>query len=154
MSNPIVRQNLHFYPEDVGKKLEQAWHGARWRTKIDPDLLTPMIRVGPEAVSKDYYIWEPTVLKNNLGVCMPIRWFIRNGGFFADAYRLRSERDATGKAGWTICDWDRLVVSADDLELNLPEFRATFEFRRIPSPDCIHGEWITIAMSTILRYLP
>lgn len=135
MSNPIVRQHLHFYPEDAGPKLEQAWHGRRWRHKLDPDLLTPMIRTGKGPSEKDFYIWEPTLLKDGRA-CMPIRWFIRAGRFHGDAYRLEVSRD--GK-GWVVRDWDRLVISESDLALSLPDFRASYLWRALPSPDAIQG---------------
>ncbi|KAG8939543.1 hypothetical protein FRC04_006243, partial [Tulasnella sp. 424] len=95
MSNPVVRKYLHFYPEDVGPKLEQAWHGRRWRHKLDPDLLTPMIRTGKGPAEKDFYIWEPTLLKDGRA-CMPIRWFVRGGAFYADAYRLELSGNRQG----------------------------------------------------------
>ncbi|KAG8961083.1 hypothetical protein FRC05_006389, partial [Tulasnella sp. 425] len=115
MSNPVVRKYLHFYPEDVGPKLEQAWHGRRWRHKLDPDLLTPMIRTGKGPAEKDFYIWEPTLLKDGRA-CMPIRW-----------------------QGWVVRDWDRLIISESELALSLPDFRASHLWRAIPSPDVIQG---------------
>lgn len=135
MSNPVVRKYLHFYPEDVGPKLEQAWHGRRWRHKLDPDLLTPMIRTGKGPSEKDFYIWEPTLLKDGRA-CMPIRWFMRRGAFYADAYRLELSGD---RQGWVVRDWDRLIVSESELALSLPDFRASHLWRALPSPDAIQG---------------
>lgn len=54
-----------------------------------------MIRIGKAPSEKDFYIWEPTLLKNG-SACIPIRWFIREGKFFADAYRLVLSRDGQG----------------------------------------------------------
>ncbi|KIO17528.1 hypothetical protein M407DRAFT_12314 [Tulasnella calospora MUT 4182] len=55
MANPKVRPNLHFYPEDAGDTLEHAWQGRRWKEKIDPTLLTPMVRLG----TQDFFVHEP-----------------------------------------------------------------------------------------------
>ncbi|KAE9388069.1 hypothetical protein BT96DRAFT_1004526 [Gymnopus androsaceus JB14] len=41
MANPHVRQHIHHYHEDSGRRLEHAWQAEAWRD-LDPDLATPM----------------------------------------------------------------------------------------------------------------
>lgn len=43
MANPHVRSQLHFYPEDTGKQLNEAFQARRWLKEMDPTQLTPMI---------------------------------------------------------------------------------------------------------------
>ncbi|KAJ6598731.1 hypothetical protein B0H10DRAFT_2085071, partial [Mycena sp. CBHHK59/15] len=45
MSNPTVREHLHFLPEDTKPSLSQAWQAGRWLDELDSDLTTPMIRI-------------------------------------------------------------------------------------------------------------
>ena len=70
MANPLVQPNLHFYPEDSGDHLSNAYQGRRWLYQLDPALLTPMIRQG----GHDFYTFEPCLLSNK-SVCIPIRFF-------------------------------------------------------------------------------
>ncbi|KAJ6618918.1 hypothetical protein B0H10DRAFT_1947133 [Mycena sp. CBHHK59/15] len=74
MTNPTTPTNLHFFPEDSGPSLSQAWQATRWLDELDSDLTTPTIRIQKQ----DFYIHEPTLLSNGL-LCMPIRWFKRGG---------------------------------------------------------------------------
>lgn len=58
MSNPKVRQNLHFYPEDTSPHLRQTRQAERWLKEVRPQDTTPMIRIH----KTDYYIFEPAML--------------------------------------------------------------------------------------------
>ncbi|KAJ6576824.1 hypothetical protein B0H10DRAFT_1963322 [Mycena sp. CBHHK59/15] len=62
MSNPTVREHLHFLPEDTKPSLSQAWQAGRWLDELDSDLTTPMIRIH----GQDFYINEPALLSNGV----------------------------------------------------------------------------------------
>ncbi|KAJ6521031.1 hypothetical protein B0H19DRAFT_1086555 [Mycena capillaripes] len=62
MANPTTRTNLHFFPEDSGPALSQAWQASRWLDELNSDLTTPMIRIHKQ----DFYIHEPTLLSNGV----------------------------------------------------------------------------------------
>ncbi|KAG6805768.1 hypothetical protein H0H92_014093 [Tricholoma furcatifolium] len=67
MSNPLVRQELHVYPEDTGSYLAEAWQASRWKDELDSSLTTPMIRLQDQ----DFYIDEIALTSG--GPCMPYR---------------------------------------------------------------------------------
>ena len=80
MCNPKVRPFILFYPEDTGLNLAEARQDSRWLHELRPEETTPMVRIR----GNDYYIYEPTML-NDLSFCIPMRWFTRNGIFYACA---------------------------------------------------------------------
>ncbi|TFK20454.1 hypothetical protein FA15DRAFT_546087, partial [Coprinopsis marcescibilis] len=57
-ANPCVRPHLHLFPEERKEGLSEARHFSQWRKELDPDLLTPMVRVG----AQDFYTLEPTLV--------------------------------------------------------------------------------------------
>ncbi|KAG6808221.1 hypothetical protein H0H92_004980 [Tricholoma furcatifolium] len=82
MANPNIRPHLHFYPEDAGRILSEAWQASRWRTEVDPSLLTPMFRIH----NQDFYVDEISLLQGHRA-CMPCRWFTRDGEMMGLAWR-------------------------------------------------------------------
>ncbi|KAF4617992.1 hypothetical protein D9613_012967 [Agrocybe pediades] len=139
MSNPKIRTSLHFYPEDAGEHLSEARHGARWLSELRPEETTPMIRVN----GADYYIFEPTMLRNG-SVCMPFRWFTRKDPrsgrdiFYCRAWVLESAEHGQ-QAGWVVCE-DRIVeVCEADLLKDFPTLVRDFSRFCIPDPRSILG---------------
>ncbi|KAJ6624135.1 hypothetical protein B0H10DRAFT_2186725, partial [Mycena sp. CBHHK59/15] len=90
-ANLLVRPHLHLYPEDSGKRLEEARQGAKWKDKVDGNLLAPMARAEN---GKDYFVEEPALANTDddgtIGPVMPMRWFTRNGSIWAVVHRLRT----------------------------------------------------------------
>lgn len=85
MANPLVRPHLRFYPEEAGNKLNQTWQADRWLKDMDPDNLTPMIRItSPTLVAtqdrifEDFFVFEPIYLRDG-SACIVERWFTREG---------------------------------------------------------------------------
>ncbi|KAJ8077859.1 hypothetical protein PM082_002300 [Marasmius tenuissimus] len=70
MSNPKIRPNLSFYPEAAGSYLGDARQAERWLKEMDDDELTPMVRLGTGNAAQDFYIFEPTLLRDG-SVWMP-----------------------------------------------------------------------------------
>ncbi|KAJ7048322.1 hypothetical protein C8F01DRAFT_1005416 [Mycena amicta] len=130
MANPSVRKHLHFLPEDSGNRLSEAWQADRWRRELDPDLATPMIRLG----GQDFYVHEPAILRNG-DVCMPIRWFERSGNIYADAWRLQQTVDR----GWIVDATRTYKILSTDFSVAFPTFITTFQVRGLPDPRNIYG---------------
>lgn len=147
MANPKVRPNMHFYPEDAGDTLEHAWQGRRWKDKIDPTLLTPMVRVG----NQDFFVHEPAYLKNGV-VCLPIRWFERDGSLFARAARMDLVSTDAARY-WVVREDEQRELSITDFDLSFPSFRAMAASYDLPDPADIRG---TISLTGICRvpFLP
>ncbi|KAJ6580335.1 hypothetical protein B0H10DRAFT_2179659 [Mycena sp. CBHHK59/15] len=82
-ANPLVRPHLHLYPEDSGKRLEEARQGAKWKDEVDGNLSAPMARAEN---GKDYFVEEPALANidddGTIGPVMPMRWFTRNGNAY------------------------------------------------------------------------
>ncbi|EAU90230.2 hypothetical protein CC1G_05768 [Coprinopsis cinerea okayama7 len=94
MANPLVRPHLQFYPEDCGKRVSEAVHGARWLHELSHEDSTPMIRRG----TTDYFIHEPAMIVDG-SCCIPFRWFRRKGKFVAQAWRMETLTDENGREG-------------------------------------------------------
>lgn len=141
MANPLVRPHLHFYPEDSGKGLHQAWQGKRWRHDKDPTYLTPMIRLAFGLSHQDFYIHEPALLRNGKA-CIPYRWFIRGGRYYGLAYELEPRVTDQG-VGWMVRQDRQMEVSQDALVESLPYFEhsAAASQGGLPPPHNILGEF-------------
>ncbi|KZS87843.1 hypothetical protein SISNIDRAFT_386046, partial [Sistotremastrum niveocremeum HHB9708] len=137
MSNPLVRPFLHFFPEETRKQVSEAWHGQKWRKDMQPDLLTPMIRVR----GQDYFIFEPTLLTGNR-YCMPIKWYRTEGSneFWCKAYSMVVEQLRPGEVAWSILEDHTLVFSETELLANAPLLLRNEPGRGIPKVDRIWGE--------------
>ncbi|KAF8966226.1 hypothetical protein BDZ97DRAFT_1657897 [Flammula alnicola] len=133
MCNPKVRPHIHFYPEDTGKRLDESRQAERWLKELRPEETTPMVRVRED----DYYIYEPALLKD-LSMCIPERWFTRNGTFFARAWKMEI-RVVDGVWGWVVRKDIELEVSEHQLAKGFASLEKEFERYRVPHPSLIHG---------------
>lgn len=136
MANPTTRQNLHFFPEDTGPSLSQAWQASRWLHELDSDLTTPMIRIR----NQDFYINEPTLLSNGM-VCLPTRWFKRGDKTFARAWKMYelTSTDPKSDSGWVIEGDKEFEVCETDLLASFPILVSSFVSRKILDPRIILG---------------
>jgi hypothetical protein len=132
--NPKVRPNIHFYPEDTGKRLGEGRQAERWLKELRPEETTPMIRVREH----DYYIYEPALLKD-CSMCIPERWFTRDGTFFARAWKMEN-RIIEGVSGWVVRKDVDLEVSEHQLAKNFTSLEKEFEHYEVPHPSLIHGK--------------
>ncbi|KAJ6562524.1 hypothetical protein B0H19DRAFT_1375582 [Mycena capillaripes] len=130
MSNPKVRPNLEFYPEDTGKLLEEARQGKRWLEEIPSEQTTPMARIGQQ----DYFIHEPAMLTDGK-FCMPIRWFFRDKALVAKCWDLTVVTAETGQS-WRVIKRES-EVSQERFMKSLPEIRADFSRYNVPDPSKI-----------------
>ncbi|KAF9493187.1 hypothetical protein BDN71DRAFT_1591205 [Pleurotus eryngii] len=110
MANPRVRPHLSFYPEDAGQRLCEARQAARWLHEAPGDQLTPMARIG----SKDFYVYEPAMLTDG-SICMPSRWFLRDGTLFAKCWSLLPVNGGSWR-----------VVACNDFEVSERQFLKNF----------------------------
>ncbi|KAL1662140.1 hypothetical protein GGF50DRAFT_59618 [Schizophyllum commune] len=146
MANPNVRPQLHFLPEDTAPKVSEAWQAERWLHELDPQLATPMIRLGKQ----DYYVFEPALLRGNGGhgvgfedhVFMPIRWFLRNGRKFGKAWRLHPVKAGDGREGWLVDARHEVEVDSAQLLLSFPEFVEAFHAYNVADPRNIFGVFV------------
>ncbi|KAF7971993.1 hypothetical protein HWV62_19267 [Athelia sp. TMB] len=97
MANPLVRKHMHFFGEDAGPKLKEAWQANRWKDEVSASISGPMVRHD----GKDYFVNEPALV--NIGplgeYCpvLPTRFFQRNGQDWAKIHYLRQH--PTGAVG-------------------------------------------------------
>lgn len=112
MSNPRVRPHLQFLPEDAGARLSEAWQAERWLKELDPDLATPMVRMH----GQDFFVHEPASLRDGR-VCMPTRWFRRDGRVVASAWLMVP---TPNDHGWTVLKHAALEVSAEHFLVSFP----------------------------------
>ncbi|KAE9398389.1 hypothetical protein BT96DRAFT_957615 [Gymnopus androsaceus JB14] len=123
MANPWVRQHIHHYHEDSGRHLEHAWQAEAWRD-LDPDLATPMVRMGHQ----DYYVYEVTRLKTDHGaqgyivhewdqVQVPVTSLLASLPHISESFELNGGYDPQkiigvqkqpneGLSPWTHTNWD------------------------------------------------
>lgn len=118
MCNPLVREHLSFYPEDCSSKnVSEARQFARWLHEVPDEDLGPMARLGPPGRSHDYYIFEPAMLRSTV-MCMPHRWFRRQGKLYAKCWKLKANIRQDGSKGWNVIKGNgEFVVSEDEFLL-------------------------------------
>ena len=143
MANPCVRPYLHFFPEDSGLSISETWHTDHWLREADASLLTPMVRIKKQ----DYFIFEPTLL-SNCSVCMPIRWLLHGGMFFANAWELMAV-DSLG--GWVVHLYRAFEISQNDLFLSFPLWRSSWQCYHLLDPAYILG---VLIFDTVLMCKP
>ncbi|KAF7303282.1 hypothetical protein MKEN_01292300 [Mycena kentingensis (nom. inval.)] len=133
LANPTIRKQLRFLPEDAGKSLSEAWQADRWLNEMDPDLATPMIRMGNE----DFFVHEPAI--TTTGVYMPTRWYTKVDRTYARAWRMVP---AAHNTGWYVDvrrTWD---IPAENFTVSFKAFTSCYGERGYPDPRIIHGKLI------------
>ncbi|KAI6144100.1 hypothetical protein BKA82DRAFT_4331110 [Pisolithus tinctorius] len=133
MANPHIRPQLHFYPEDSGGQLNEAYQARRWLKEMDPTQLTPMIRLH----GQDFFIFEPALLSNGQ-VCMPIRWFKCGGLFFAKAWSLHAVVNDTG-SGWIVEGHTEIEISERNLLVSFKNWNISQSTSVLPPAHNILG---------------
>jgi hypothetical protein len=43
MANPLVRKHMHFFAEDTGGKLKEAWQANCWKNDVNAEICGPMV---------------------------------------------------------------------------------------------------------------
>ncbi|KAI6026090.1 hypothetical protein EDC04DRAFT_2606176 [Pisolithus marmoratus] len=133
MANPHVHSKLHFYPEDSGKQLNEAYQAQRWLKEMDTTPLTPMIQL----YNQDFFIFEPTLLSGGQ-VCMPIRWFQHKGMFFAKAWSLRAVVNDT-RCGWIVEGHREIEISEAELLVSFKNWGVSQSTFALPPAQNIMG---------------
>ena len=139
LANPQVRPHLKFYPQDGKGYMKDVRHGKKWLVDMDPELLTPMARLGTD----DYYIFEPALLMDG-SVVMPTRWFSArlspvDEEIFGKGWKMVQVNSQSGVRGWRICSHDEVTFNLDMLLWNYERFKNLSHTRGIPPPDHIWG---------------
>lgn len=93
-----------------------------------------MVRVRED----DYYIYEPALLKDS-SMCIPERWFVRDGTLFARAWKMEI-RLIDGIEGWVVRKDIELEVSEHELAKCFTSLEKEFARYQIPHPSLIHGK--------------
>ena len=114
-------------------KLSEAREAERWLNEMQPDELTPMIRIGED----DYYIYEPAMLVNG-SCCIPTRWFVRQEVFYCKAWALHLISLPDGQ-GWQVREDVEMEVSQNDLLKNFPTLSNDHRLYGVPHPSHIIG---------------
>ncbi|KAG1784909.1 uncharacterized protein HD556DRAFT_1314704 [Suillus plorans] len=133
MMNPRVRPLLHFYPEDTGVELNEARQAKCWLEELDPELLTPVVRLH----NQDFFVFEPALLSSGQA-CIPFRWFIRGGKMYTKAWSLRPvtrELDC----GWVVEYFHSFEVSEDNLLVSFRNWDSSKATSGLPRAYSIYG---------------
>ncbi|KAI6007742.1 hypothetical protein F5J12DRAFT_921093 [Pisolithus orientalis] len=133
MANPHIRPQLHFYPENSGGQLNEAYQARRWLKEMDPTQLTPMIHLH----GQDFFIFEPALLSNGQ-VCMPIRWFKCGRLFFAKAWSLCAVVNDTG-SGWIVEGHTEIEISERNLLVSFKNWNISQSTSVLPPAHNILG---------------
>lgn len=141
MANPRVRPDLHFYPEDTGKKLSQAWQAKHWLKDMDKEHLTPMVRLH----NQDFFIFEPALLASGRA-CMPTQWFTRNGDLYAKAWSLQPV-SREFDSGWQVEEYDEFEVPETDFLVSFKNWEASGATSGLPRATQILGIKVTNFLS-------
>ena len=81
--NPLIRPHLHFYPEIPEEPIAEVWEAEKWRKRVDPQILTPMVAVGP----RHFYVFEFARLTTGEYV-IPERWVKYKSEMHGEAFRV------------------------------------------------------------------
>ncbi|KAG1806360.1 uncharacterized protein HD556DRAFT_1428515 [Suillus plorans] len=133
MMNPRVRPLLHFYPEDTGVELNEARQAKCWLEELDPELLTPVVRLH----NQDFFVFEPALLLSGQA-CIPFQWFICGGKMCTKAWSLQPvtrELDC----GWVVEDFHSFEVSEDDLLVSFRNWDSSEATSGLPRAYSIYG---------------
>ncbi|KAG1773421.1 hypothetical protein EDD22DRAFT_998993 [Suillus occidentalis] len=133
MMNPRVRPMLHFYPEDAGAELNEARQAKYWLEELDPELLTPVVRLH----NQDFFVFEPTLLSSGQA-CIPFRWFTRGGKMYTKAWSLRPVTREVD-CGWVVEDFNSFEVSEDDLLVSFKNWDSSEATSGLPRAYSIYG---------------
>ncbi|KAG9077049.1 hypothetical protein FS749_011115 [Ceratobasidium sp. UAMH 11750] len=142
MANPLVREQLVFYPQDDGSSLKQAANGRRWMEEVDPSLAAPMVRKYLAVGHHDYFIHEPFLasiaVNDQLPLdptpLLPTRYFERSGVLFARSHRLIPK-----DSGYVINGDTHIDVPLSSFLLPFPEFLVEHTRYQMPCPSNIIG---------------
>ena len=135
MANPNVWPHIQVYPEDADDILKNANQGRRWLYELDADLLTPVFWCGDQ----DFYSFEPAILDDGT-VVVPYHWFKYHGEMYAMAWlALRGSIDSVH--GWFVHQYKTVRIAGSRFSVSFPYFCDSFEYRSLPNPRNILGEW-------------
>ena len=134
MANPRVRPHLHFYPEDAGSRLAEAWQGHQWLHELDSQLTTPMVR----AHRQDFYIHEPALLQDGRA-CIPHRWFVRGDTIWARVWTMTATGTVSGGRGWVVLEHLAIDIPISSFAMAFPHFQRSFVRMNLPDPRMITG---------------
>ena len=112
-ANPLIRPHLEFYPEITDGYVREVWQAEKWRKRIDPRILTPMVAVG----SKHFYVFEFSRLRDGRYI-VPERWVKYKDQLHAEAFEVDF---SMGKA--SIRDDKTTLVSINELKDNYYDLR-------------------------------
>lgn len=118
MSNPYVRPNLHFYPEDSRPYLAEARQGQRWLHDLPPEQTSPSML----HKKKMYYTFEPALLTGNR-ILIPVRWFTRKKHMYAQCWRLVRVW-SNHRTFWRVIKSHGLEIDSNELLKPFPELDA------------------------------
>jgi len=138
MANPLVRKYMHFFGEDAGCELKEAWQANRWNHEADANVSGPMVRHD----GKDYFVNEPALAnwgrEGEYRPVLPIRFFRRAGKDWAKIHHLRvhpTKYSLIIDAREGTCD--ELPLSA--FWASYTEFKSDHSYLGWPDPSSIEG---------------
>lgn len=126
---------MHFYAEETHPHLRETRQADRWLKEVRPEDTTPMIRLQ----KSDYYIFEPAMLDDQ-SVCVPHRWFTRDGKFLAKAWILEQTLSDDNIPGWVVRQDREVEVHEGQFFKNFPELGQCFRLYGVPDPANIYGK--------------
>ena len=76
-ANPLVRQQMHFYPE-VSNPVTESWQADKWLHEVEPNELSPMWANFSDTPKHHFFTGELAQLSNGCLV-VPRKWIIVSG---------------------------------------------------------------------------
>ena len=143
VANPLVRDQLHFYPEDSGPRLCEARQANRWLHEVSPNFAAPMVRT---ADGQDFFVEEPALALTQTPsgtahqVVLPVRFFERADKMFATVHRMSVSASGTGLIIEACNNDDSFDLPISALFLNFPRLMTSHNRYRLPRPDQINGQ--------------
>lgn len=139
-----MRPHLRFLPEDASSSLCEAWQAERWRTELDLNFASPMVRKDDQ----DFYVYEPAQLENGQ-FCMLVRWFTRGDETLAEVWSM-----AALERGWVVLKHSKFEVNVWDFMVSFPHLVEIAGHRsRWPDPREIIGMLTLLTVLAPITYL-
>lgn len=122
MANPLVREQLKFYPERTADSIDNCRQGERWNN-ADPQLACPMVRKTSVSATngseswQDFFVYEPclAIVDTALSPIIPVKFYESLGIMYAEARSLRVD-----------CH-DQWIVMPGIFEVPIADLRLSFD---------------------------
>lgn len=134
-----MRPHIQTYAEDAQGYVEQTYQARRWLVEVDANFAGPMVRA---VDGQDYYVHEPALatLSNHVEPVLPIRWFTRNGEYWAKAHRLIPNANSSA---FSINGSSCLEIPLSEFKISMKRLEVSYNYHELPPPHRLEGEQVS-----------